>query len=199
MSLHISSRRTVLGAVGAITTVVGWNVTAASWAWAGDTARLPGVRVVSVPELDGTLTTDTSQFGSYAHDFSRLVTGTVPWAVLTPGSVQDIAKMTRYARSNNLKLAVNGRSGTGGDLESHSCYGQAAVPGGIPVSARGMARILSTGADTVTVEAGVTFAEITDHLLSRGRTLPALPDYLPLSVGGTLGVGGIGLTMAPRV
>ncbi|MBQ0983763.1 FAD-binding protein [Streptomyces sp. F63] len=195
MNLHTPSRRTVLGAVGATATVVGWNVTAGSWAWAGDTTRRPGDRVVSVPELDGTLTTDTSQFDSYAHDFGRLVTGTIPWAVLTPGSVRDIAKMIRYARSNNLKLAVNGRSGTGGDLESHSCYGQAAVPGGIAVNARGMARVLSTGAGTVTVEAGATFAEITDHLLSRGRTLPALPDYLPLSVGGTLSVGGIGLTM----
>ncbi|MEV0490815.1 FAD-binding protein [Streptomyces atratus] len=195
MNLHTPSRRAVLGTVGATATVIGWNATTGSWAWAADTARRPGDRVVPVPSLDGTLTTDTSQFGSYAHDFGRLVTGTVPWAVLTPGSVQDIAKMICYARANTLKLAVSGRSGTGGDLESHSCYGQAAVPGGIAVNARGMARILSTGSDSITVEAGATFAEITDHLLPRGRTLPALPDYLRLSVGGTLSVGGIGLTM----
>lgn len=195
MNLHPPSRRAVLGTVGATATVIGWNATTGSWAWAADTADRPGDRVVPVPGLDGTLVTDTSQFGSYSHDFGRLVTGTVPWAVLTPGSVQDISKMIRYARANRLKLAVSGRSGTGGDLESHSCYGQAAVPGGIAVNARGMARVLSTGADSVTVEAGATFAEITDHLLARGRTLPALPDYLPLSVGGTLSVGGIGLTM----
>ncbi|MEU3057990.1 FAD-binding protein [Streptomyces griseus] len=195
MNLHTPSRRAVLGTVGAAATVIGWNATTGSWAHAADPARRPGDRVVAVPPLDGTLTTDTGQFGSYSHDFGRLVNGTVPWAVLTPGSVQDIAKMIGYARTNRLKLAVNGRSGTGGDLESHSCYGQAAVPGGISVNARGMARILSTGSDSITVEAGATWAEITDHLLPRGRTLPALPDYLPLSVGGTLSVGGIGLTM----
>ncbi|MEN3586633.1 FAD-binding protein [Streptomyces sp. ZYX-F-203] len=195
MILHTPSRRAVLGTVGAAATVIGWNATTGSWAWAADSARRPGDQVVSVPDLDGTLTTDTSQFDSYTHDFGRLVTGTVPWAVLTPGSVQDIAKMIGYARTNGLKLAVNGRGGTGGDLESHSCYGQAAVSGGISVNARGMARILSTGSDSVTVEAGATWAEITDHLLPRGRTLPALPDYLRLSVGGTISVGGIGLTM----
>ncbi|WP_069170720.1 FAD-binding protein [Streptomyces griseus] len=198
MNLHSPSRRAVLGTVGAAATVIGWNATTGSWASAADASSRPGDRVVSVPALDGTLTTDTSQFGSYAHDFGRLVTGTVPRAVLTPGSVQDISKMICYARANRLKIAVNGRSGTGGDLESHSCYGQAAVTGGIAVNARGMARILSTGSDSVTVEAGATWAEITDHLLSRGRTLPALPDYLPLSVGGTLSVGGIGLTMGTQ-
>ncbi|MCZ0211356.1 FAD-binding protein [Streptomyces sp. UMAF16] len=195
MNLHVPSRRTVLRTVGTTATVIGWNARTGSWAWAADTTGRPGDDVVPVPDLDGTLTTDTSQFGSYTHDFGRLVTGTVPWAVLTPGSVRDIAKMICYARANTLKLAVSGRSGTGGDLESHSCYGQAAVSGGIAVNARGMARILSTGSDSITVEAGATFAEITDHLLPQGRRLPALPDYLPLSVGGVLSVGGIGLAM----
>ncbi len=98
MNLHTPSRRAVLGTVGAAATVIGWNATTGSWAHAADPARRHGDRIVSVPQLDGTLTTDTSQFGSYSHDFGRLVNGTVPWAVLTPGSVQDIAKMIRYAR-----------------------------------------------------------------------------------------------------
>ncbi|MGW7575765.1 FAD-binding protein [Streptomyces sp. NPDC054765] len=196
MNLQRPSRRAVLGTLGAAATVVGWNAATAGWATAAD--RRPGDRIVGVPDLDGTLITDAGQLEPYAHDFGGLVKGTRPWAVLTPGSVNDISTMIRYARDNKLKLAVNGRSGTGKDLESHSCYGQAAVTGGIAVDAKGMSRILSTGSDTVTVEAGVTWAQITDHLLPKGRMLPTLPDYLPLSVGGTLSVGGIGLAMGAQ-
>ncbi|WP_130797521.1 FAD-binding protein [Streptomyces otsuchiensis] len=194
-ALAAPSRRAVLGGVAA--TVIGWNVATASWATAADQAqgRVRDRDIAALPHLDGTLTTSGSELDSYGHDFGRIVTGTVPWAVLTPGSTRDIVAMIKYARTNKLKLAVNGRSGTEGDLESHSNYGQAAVSGGISVDARGMSDILAVGSKTIRVQAGATWAELTERLMAVGKTLPALPDYLHLSVGGTLSVGGIGTTV----
>jgi FAD/FMN-containing dehydrogenase len=41
---------------------------------------------------------------------------------------------------------------------------------------------------------GATWAEVLGVTLPQGRTPPVLPDYLGLSVGGTLSVGGVGGT-----
>ncbi|WP_423832392.1 FAD-binding protein [Streptomyces manipurensis] len=118
-----------------------------------------------------------------------------PWAVLRPGGVEDIVTIVNYARANGIKVAVNGQGGTGQDIESHSVYGQARVPGGISIDAKGMSRILSIGGDHAVVEAGVTWGQLTDEALKSGKTPPALPDYLYISVGGTISIGGIGGTV----
>ncbi|GAB3441789.1 hypothetical protein GCM10027570_08330 [Streptomonospora sediminis] len=182
------SRRNVL--TGMALTAVGWSVSSQSWAVA-DTAATD---VAPLPRLDGSVQTSASAVSDFGHDFGRMVTGK-PWAVLRPGSVQDIVKMVRYARKNDLQVAVNGRSGTGDDLESHSSYGQALVPGGISIDARGLSKILEIDSERAVVEAGATWAQLTDAALEKGLTPPALTDYLHLSVGGTLSVGGIGGTV----
>ena len=48
--------------------------------------------------------------------------------------------------------------------------------------------------DRVVVEAGATWREVLGATLPRGLTPPVLTDYLDLSVGGTLAVGGVGGT-----
>ncbi len=115
--------------------------------------------------------------------------------MLRPGGVEDIVTIVNYARANGIKVAVNGQGGTGQDIESHSVYGQARVPGGISIDAKGMSRILSIGGDHAVVEAGVTWGQLTDEALKSGKTPPALPDYLYISVGGTISIGGIGGTV----
>ncbi|QBI54912.1 FAD-binding protein [Streptomonospora litoralis] len=182
------SRRNVL--TGMALTAVGWSVSSQSWA----VADTRGSDVVPLPELDGRVETSASATSGFGHDFGRMITGD-PWGVLRPGSVRDIQKIVRYARKNELKVAVNGRSGTGDDLESHSSYGQALVPGGIAIDARGLSKILDVDSERAVVEAGVTWAQLTDAALEKGLTPPALTDYLHLSVGGTLSVGGIGGTV----
>ncbi|MHB9757719.1 FAD-binding protein [Streptomyces sp. BYX5S] len=185
------TRRGVLGGMAAAT-VIGWSSTHQAWAREGDAAA---ASAAELPSLDGTLQTAASATAAFNHDFGRMVNGAC-WAVLRPGSVQDVVKMVRYARANNLKIAMNGRGGTGGDEESHSCYGQAQVPqGGIAIDARGLTKICSVGASSAVVEAGVTWAQLTDAALAKGLTPPALTDYLHLSIGGTLSVGGIGSTV----
>lgn len=45
------------------------------------------------------------------------------------------------------------------------------------------------------VEAGVTWAQLTDAAAVKGKMPPAMPDYMHLSIGGTVSVGGIGGTV----
>ncbi|WP_256104247.1 FAD-binding protein [Streptomyces sp. ODS05-4] len=184
------SRRGVLGGIAA-TAVIGFSPTR-GWAVAGSESRPRDLS--PVPVLDGRLETAPAAVGDFSEDFGKLKGGT-PWAVLRPGSVDDIVKMVDYARANKLKIAMNGRAGTGADLESHSCYGQAAVPGGIAIDARGLSKIISVSKGSAVVEAGATWAELTHAAAASGQTPPALTDYLHLSVGGTLSIGGIGGTV----
>ncbi|RYJ31677.1 putative oxidoreductase [Streptomyces sp. L-9-10] len=197
MSTNTPSRRRVLGGMAATAaTVVGWNVATQTWATAAEAGRGHGGGGVSpVPALDGTLKTSAADLVQFSKDFGNLVSDITPWAVLVPGSVNDIVKMVNFARSNKLKIAANGRSGTGDDLESHSNYGQAAVPGGISIDSRGLSKIVSIGANTAVVEAGVTWHQLTEAALAKGKMPPAMPDYMHLSIGGTISVGGIGGTV----
>ncbi|MFC6986563.1 FAD-binding oxidoreductase [Streptomyces cirratus] len=190
------SRRRVLGGIAATAVaVVGWNTVDQSWATA---AEASGAAVVPVPALTGTLETSPSVVEAFGKDFGHLWdgAGSKPWAVLRPGNADDIVKIVNYARANGIKVAVNGQGGSGTDIESHSVYGQARVPGGISIDARSMSKIVSIGGNCAVVEAGVTWAQLTDACLQVGKTPPALPDYLYLSVGGTISIGGIGGTVA---
>jgi FAD/FMN-containing dehydrogenase len=152
------------------------------------------------PVLDGVLETEPAVSGRFTQDFGRLVEAT-PHAVLRAGSVDDVVVMVRYARRQGLAIAVNGQGGTADERESHSTFGQALVPGGISIDARSLATIHGIdGIDgieggTADVDCGVTWAELTDAALAGGRTPPMLTDFVHLSVGGTLSMGGIGGTM----
>jgi cytokinin dehydrogenase len=185
------SRRSVLKGIAAGVTVVGWSALDRSWIPAGARAAS---RAAPVPRLDGTLEMSPAALAAFSGDFGRLVTGT-PTAVLRPGSVKDIAKMVKYARRNGLTIAMNGQSGTDGELESHSNFGQALVPGGIAIDARGLSTIHRLAGNCADVDAGVTWAELTDAAAAIGRTPPMLTDFVHLSIGGTLSVGGTGGTM----
>lgn len=185
------SRRNVLKGMAAGVTVVGWSSVDRSWVVA-EASDVAGVAVL--PPLDGTVETTPEALAGFAGDFGRLVTGT-PTVVLRPGSVQDIVKMVRYARRHGLSIAMNGQSGTAGEFESHSNYGQALVPGGIAVDARSLSTIHAIDASVADVDAGVTWAQLTDAAAATGRTPPMLTDFLQLSIGGTLSVGGIGGTI----
>lgn len=185
------SRRRVLQGLAAGITVVGWSTLDRAWVAAG-ASDLAGV--ARLPHLDGTVETTPEALAVFSGDFGRLVTGT-PTVVLHPGSVDDIVKMVGYARRHGLSIAMNGQSGTADELESHSNFGQALAPGGIAIDARGLAAIHHVGDTVADVDAGVTWAELVDAAAAIGRTPPMLTDFVHLSIGGTLSVGGTGGTM----
>ncbi|MFI2613174.1 FAD-binding protein [Kitasatospora sp. NPDC018619] len=185
-----TTRRTLLTAAAA--TVIGFNTATRTWATTDTPA--PPRHLAPLPPLQGTLTTNPATTTTYAHDFGRLTTNP-PYAVLNPAGPHDIAAIINYARRNNLKVAMNGQSGTGNDLESHSNYGQAGVAGGIAINARALNRIHTITPTNATVDAGVTWAQLTDAALTHNLTPPCLTDYLHLSIGGTISIGGIGSTV----
>jgi cytokinin dehydrogenase len=179
MSSPVHSRRKLIQGALAVAAVA-FNPLSRSWS---ATAEAGTVRV---PDFDGQLLLDAGTRAVAAEDFGHIVHRT-PWAVLVPGSVQDIVKAVRFARAQCLKVA--GARGIG---ESHSTHGQAQVEGGIVIDMSALDTIHEIGATSVWVEAGVRWNAVLQATVPQGKSPPTLTDYIDLSVGGTLSVGGIG-------
>src|SRR5262245_33398355 len=94
--------------------------------------------------------------------------------------------LVRWAGGRGWKVAARG--------QGHSTYGRAMADGGVVVDVSAMNRIYHVHSDRITVEAGATWSKVLSATLPRGLTPPVLTNYLELSVGGTLAVGGIGGT-----
>lgn len=191
MGSSAHSRRTLLRGIGAGAVVVGWNAVTGTWATA-ETAAASGA--VPLPPLDGTLETAPAVLAEFGKDWGGFVTAQ-PKAVLRPGSVRDVVKIVDYARANCLKVSVNGQSGTADDQESHSFWGNASVPGGISIDAKGFSAIHSITSTHAVVGAGVSLHQLSAATLDRGLIVPSQTDYLRLSVGGVASVGGFGGTV----
>jgi cytokinin dehydrogenase len=173
-------RRTFLQGALAVS-VVAFNPVSRSWAASDD-----GAEAVGIPPLDGQLLMDVATRTAAADDFGHIIQR-IPWAVLVPGSVQDIVKMVHYARHHGLKVA--GARGIG---DSHSTHGQAQVEAGVVIDMSALSAIHSVGATSVWVEAGVRWRQLLEATLPLGKSPPTLTDFIELSIGGCLSVGGIG-------
>lgn len=131
----------------------------------------------------GTFDCDARTLDAAAEDFGHLVHRR-PWLVFRPASAADIATVIRWADIRRLKVAARG--------QGHSTYGRAMALGGIVIDMSAMNAVHFIGPDRVAVDAGATWQEVLAATLPRGLTPPVLTNYLGLSVGGTLAVGGIG-------
>ena len=138
-----------------------------------------------LPRLDGELLVDEETPTSASEDFGHLIHRT-PGAVRRPGSVDDVAAMVRRANRHDHKVVPQGRR--------HSVYGRAQTDGGIVIDMSQRRSIHSVGADRVTVDAGATWRDVLAATLPQRLTPPVLVNYLDLSVGGTLVIGGVGDT-----
>jgi FAD/FMN-containing dehydrogenase len=137
------------------------------------------------PSLSGDISCDPSVRAAAAHDFGRLV-HKQPRAVFKPASSADIASLMRWARNQGLKVAARG--------QGHSLYGRAQTEGGIIIDMSTISTIRHVQPDRIVVDAGVTWRSVLEATLAQGLTPPVLTNYLGLSVGGTIAVGGIGGT-----
>ncbi|PTL77470.1 FAD-binding protein [Vitiosangium sp. GDMCC 1.1324] len=179
MSSHAIPRRTLLqGAL--VATAAAFNPVSRSW------AASPEPGTVSLPPLDGQLLMDAAARTRAADDFGHSVHRT-PWAVLVPGSVKDIVKLVRFARAQRLKVAA--ARGLG---ESHSTYGQAQVDAGVIIDMSALSTIHEVDETSAWVDAGVRWIQLLQATTPLGKSPPTLTDYIDLSIGGTLSVGGIG-------
>lgn len=146
----------------------------------------PGNGLIATPAFQGALLLGAGNTGAAADDFGHIVHRT-PWVVLVPGSTLDIALAVHFARAHGLKVAA--ARGIG---ESHSTYGQAQVEAGIVIDMSALNTIHEINADNALVDAGVRWHELLAQTLPLGKSPPVLTDFIELSIGGTLSVGGIG-------
>lgn len=138
--------------------------------------------LAGVPELRGRLSTDEYHLDAASADFGNLVRRR-PRAVLHPRGAADVAAMVRYGREHGVAVVPRGAG--------HTVDGQAQVQDGIVVDLAGLAEVAAPGPDRISVGAGAPWSSVIDATLPAGLTPPVVPDYLALSVGGTLSAGGI--------
>jgi len=159
-----------------------WSPAARSWVG----GQPPGPDTIEIPSLDGELVTDAATREQAADDFGHIV-HRAPIAVLVPGSVEDIVKMIHFARAHRIKVA--GARGIGA---SHGTNGQAQVEGGVVIDMSALDQIHEIDGDSALVDAGVRWIDLLAQTAPLGKSPPTLTDFIGLSVGGTLSVGGIG-------
>lgn len=151
--------------------------------WVTEASAEASADVPRVPNLDGELVVDEESVTEAADDYGHLVHRR-PVAVLRPGSVRDVVTIVRYANAVGVRVAMRG--------QGHSTFGQAQAGGGVVIDSRTLATIHEIGADRAVVDAGVQWLDLVQATIAQGLTPPVNTDYLGLSVGGTLSVGGIG-------
>jgi hypothetical protein len=175
------SRRQFLHRTTAVT-VTAFLPTSRTWA---TTSPLPQ-GAIPIPPLDGNLVLVGDIVDAAAADFGRFISRQ-PFAVLQPGSVTDIEKMVNFARDQALKIGGMGKVG-----ESHSTFGQAQVEAGIVIDMSRLNQIHEINDDNALVDSGGRWLQLLEQTTPLGKTPPTLTDYVNLSIGGTLSVGGIG-------
>lgn len=152
-----------------------------SWATA---AELPGAKLAQgFPRFDGELLTDAASLSAAADDFGHAVHRR-PRAVLRPGSIEDVARLIGFARRHDIQVAARG--------QGHSTLGQAQVEAGVVIDMSSLATIHEVKAGSALVDAGVLWSDLLARTIPLGLAPPTLNDYLELSIGGTLSVGGVG-------
>jgi cytokinin dehydrogenase len=139
--------------------------------------------LTQIDALDGEIRFDEATRAAAADDFGHIVHRT-PHAVLLPASARDVATTVRWAARHGRRFAPQGRR--------HSVFGRSQVADGVVADMTQLRTVHAVENDRVIVDAGATWREVLAATLPHGRTPPGLPDYLDLSVGGTLAVGGVG-------
>lgn len=179
------ARRTFLRASAAGALVAGLCLGSRRWVAHAATA---GKDVVPIPPLDGSLVFDPEILATTADDFGHIVSD-APWAVLFPGSVDDIVAMVRFSGCHGVRIA-----GRNAFDDSHSTFGQSQVAAGIVIDMASLSSVpdVAPGDEEIWVEAGARWREIAAKAFVVGKSAPIFPDYTDLSVGGTLSAGGVG-------
>ena len=137
----------------------------------------------TMPALAGNLETDDNALAWAARDYGDTVHDR-PTAVLRPANVADVSAVIKHAGQHHVAVVPRG--------QGHSTGGQAQAPGGVVIDMTALSTIHEVGPDRVVVDAGARWSDVLRATLSHGLTPPVLTDYLELTVGGTLSVGGLG-------
>lgn len=176
------SRRNFTRAVASGSLFIGLNTMTGSLKSAEGTRRTAPLE--GLPRFDGHLSFDSATRNDCARDYGGIV-HKQPVAVLRPGSVEDISRVIDFARRRRLRIAARGHG--------HQPFGQAQVSSGIVIDMRSLHSVHSLTSDSIEVDAGADWRTVLRATLRDGLAPPVLTNYLDLTVGGTLSIGGVGL------
>ena len=132
---------------------------------------------------DGSIDTSERVLAAAATDFGHIVSR-LPLAVIRPGSVADVIAAVRCAADHDLRIVARG--------SGHSMNGQAQVDAGLVIDMTSLTEIHSVHQHRVVVDGGARWSKVLSATLPQGLVPPVLTDYLELTVGGTVSVGGVG-------
>lgn len=181
MTIH-STRRGFLRGGAAALPVLAFSPSARAW--------LPNTDhcddAVAIPGLDGEVLSDPAELAAAADDWGHIIHRT-PRAVLLPASIDDIRKAVKFCRKHDIKIGPMSMVGN-----SHSTFGQSQAECGLVIDMSGLSTIHEINAHDAVVDSGVRWFELLQATLPLGKSPPVLTDYIDLSIGGTLSVGGIG-------
>lgn len=148
-----------------------------------DARRAPPEWVSRLPAFRGSLHVDDDVVGLAALDFGK-VRRRRPAAVLRPADVGDVVAAVRFCRDEGVPLSPRGCA--------HSAGGQMMVAEGLVLDMKSMDRVLGFGPGWCDVEGGIQWGALLTASLERGCTPLVVTDWLGVSVGGTLSMGGFG-------
>lgn len=185
MNEEISRRTFLRGTLTATTAavVVGFDTRLRRWVSAREVAHGHFALAEGFPSFDGSLLLDDASLTAAADDFGHLIHHQ-PIAVLKPGSVADVVKMVNFARRNQITVAARG--------QGHSTQGQAQVEAGVVVDMSTLAAVHEVNPTNALVDGGARWLDLLQQTIPQGLTPLTLVDFLELSIGGTLSLGGIG-------
>lgn len=147
------------------------------------TAFQEASKMHDLPALDGEIRNDPASLSAAATDFGQLIRR-MPRYVVRPASEHDIGRTLQWAAKRQYPVAPQGRR--------HSVFGRSMVERGVVLDITSLRAVSAVQGGQVTVEAGATWTEVLAMTLPHGLAPAVLPDYLGLSIGGTLAVGGVG-------
>lgn len=140
-------------------------------------------------ELDeragSSLRADQLTLKAAASDFGKTISRK-PDHVTTPLTPGDVVEIVHYARRSKRHIKVQGTR--------HSTYGQGQLTNAIIVNTNLLAstNVVDPANQSVTLDAGAQWRSVVERTTPYGLIPPVLTDFLGLSVGGTLAVGGFG-------
>lgn len=134
------------------------------------------------PAIEELLDYNPERLAQASVDFGYLIQRR-PEAEFRPRRPAEVATLVQWARASGKKVVARGRG--------HSIYGRASVENAIVARMDSLNTVDEVLSDRITVDAGATWGNVLHATLPHSLTPPVLPDYLELSVGGVLAVGGV--------
>lgn len=169
-------------AIGAI-----WASTMELWRYAGAPTPTPTGSCGPLPSQTRTPNgLHWEQFGGSIDDWSGL-SCTPIYGLIRVSREDDVLRALAFARKQDLPITASG--------QRHSMGGQAFSRGGLILDMRGFNQISVNQADeSVTVQAGATWADILAAIDPQGLAVRSMQSYSVFTVGGSLSVNGHGIS-----